>query len=458
MALRFPSTPRRASGGGAASTDEPRILPIEGDVDQALLLLAGGYGAVLASDGSDGRRDAAENVRAASGALAARVAAVLLGKPEPQAPGALRHAVDAYRELLASAFGERVFRTLPKSLRHVRESHLPLCSSALREQALEHHGSELLLARREGAMVAVTWPASVAQAHVWLLGALYERVEGWIEESGAPALEREASRWYFERWRSARPQRGDEFARGVREQEFSLADREIIMLGETAMEHAVANGLLGDAGPKQRRMAAALPGSRCGAWEVVGRSGAWTQLRHPLGGEPLRMAEHAPEIPYGAGDGLIGRLIPFGDGTWLRSPGAALMPGMPRGLARKMAEGFEQASHELPVAVMVEGMLQTAFGVRGLPRDVRPRASPDEAAKILRELREAMTAAGVAERVAREDAPPELADLPETEIYRYPVDEVLNDYVAALFPIAKKSRSMRETLRRREEARKRGGG
>jgi hypothetical protein len=207
------------------------MVPIDGETDAALLVLAGGYGAALARVGSPEQRAAAKEVRAASGALAAAVAGALVGQPGAQAPGALREATGAHRELLASAFGERVFRTFPKSLRHVRESHLLPCASALREKALEYHDCELLLGRREQAMVAATWPASVAQAHVWLLGALYERVEGWVEHSGPPALEREASRWYFERWRSAQPQRGDEFARGVREQEFSLAEREIITLG-----------------------------------------------------------------------------------------------------------------------------------------------------------------------------------------------------------------------------------
>jgi hypothetical protein len=170
------------------------------------------------------------------------------------------------------------------------------------------------------------------------------------------------------------------------------------------------------------------------------------------------VAEHAEEIPYGAGDVMIGRLIPFGDGTWLRSPGAVLLPGVGRDFVRKMTGDFERMSDALPWAVMLEAVLHTMMGVRGLPRAVRPRASPDEAAEILRVLREALTAAGAAERVAPEMAPPELGNLPDTEIYRYAVDEVLNDYVGALFTVAKKSRPLRETLRRRERARRPSGG
>lgn len=456
MALQLPRFLRRAS---AESTKyEPRIIPLGDDADEALLVLAGGYGAALARYGGYAHRAIAEEVRAASGALAAAVAAALVGEPGAQPPGALREAADAYRALLAGAYGEGVFRTFPKSLRHVRESHLLPCASAVREKALEYHDCELLLGRRENRVVAATWPASPAQAHVWLLGALYERVEGWIEDSGPLALEREASRWFFERWRSAQAQRGDDFARGVREQEFSLVERDIIMLGASAMEHVVAADLLDDAGPKQRRMAASLPGSRCGAWEVAHRSGAWVELRHPLGGAPLRVAEHAEEIPYGAGDVVMGRLIPFGDGTWLRSPGAVLLPGMPRGFAADFAGRIERMADEMPYQVVVEAALHAACGVRGLPRAVRPRASPNEAAEILRVLREALTAAGAAERVAPEEAPPELAGVPDTEIYRYAVDEVLNDYVGALLKVAKKSRPVREMLRRRERARKQGGG
>lgn len=301
---------------------EPRVVPIEGAVHDALLLLAGGYGATLAARADPPRQEEDERMRAASSALAGAAVAVLMNGSGPKAVDALGVATEAHRALLAETFGERVFRTIPKALRHVRESHLAPVGSVLREQALEYHDSELLLGQdRGGAMVAVMAPATAAQAHVWLLGTLYERVERWIDDTAVPALERAASRWYFERWRSARAQRGDEFARGVREQEFSLVERDLITLRASAVEHMVANRLLGEAGPKQRRMAAALPDSRCGAWEVAGRSGEWTELRHPLGGPVLRVAEHAPEHRYGAGDVMLGRLIPLDGHTWLRSPG-----------------------------------------------------------------------------------------------------------------------------------------
>jgi hypothetical protein len=440
--------------------DVPPVVLVEGDVHDALLLLAGGYGAVMAAMAQPGRQEQAEEVRAASTALASAAAAVLTGGPAAEAMDALQGATEAHRALLARVFGERVFRTMPRSLRHVRESHLAPAASALREQALENHDSELLLGEQRGVgMVALTGPVTAAQAHAWLLGAVYERVEGWIEDSGVPALEREASRWYFERWRSARVQRGDEFARVVREQEFSLVEREIVTLGTSAVEHVVAGGLLGDAGRKQRRVAAALPHSRCGVWEVMERSGEWTELRHPLGRHRFRVAEHAPEHPYGAGDVMLGRLIPLDDDTWLRSPGAAIIPGMPYGFAQSLAEGIEEGSEEMPFQVVLEAALHTAFGVRGLPREVRPRVNPDDAAEILRTLHEGLEAAGAAERLEAHDAPPEFASVPGTHVYRFTVDCVLNDYMGALCPISQKSRGYRETLRRRKhEAKERGRG
>jgi len=458
MQLRFPFLTPHVRPPEHAS--QPRVVPIEGEVHDALLLLAAGYGAAMAALADPRRREEGERVRAESGALAGAATAVLMEGSGVEAAGALRAAAEAHRALLNEMFGERVFRTIPKALRHVRQSHLMAMASALREQALEYHDSELLVGQdRGGAMVAFTAPATAAQAHVWLLGALYERVEGWIEESGAPALEREASRWLYERWRGARAVRGDEFARGVREQEFSLVEREIITLGASAVEHVRAERLLGDAGPKQRRMAAALPDSLCGVWEVAGRSAGWTELRHPLGGWPIRVADHAPELRYGAGDVMLGRLIPLDAETWLRSPGAAVIPGMGRGFARTLAEGLEQSSGALPDQVLVEAAIQTALGVRGLPREVRPRVNPDAAAEILRVLREALEAAGAAERVDPGDVPSDLPSMPDTEVYRFEVDIVLNDYIGALFPIARKSRAHREMLRRRErEARERGRG
>ncbi|HET7463288.1 MAG TPA: hypothetical protein VFJ82_18685 [Longimicrobium sp.] len=456
MQLRFPFAASRTRN--LEHAPEPRLVPIEGEVHDALLLLAAGYGAAMAALSAPRRQEEGERVRAESSALAGAAAAVLMEGSGPEAAAALRTASEAHRALLAEVFGERVFRTIPKALRHARQSHLMAVGSALREQALEYHDSELLLGQhRGGAMVAFTATATLAQAHVWLLGALYERVEGWIEGSGGPALEREASRWFFERWRPARAQPGDEFARGVREQEFSLVERELITLNASAVEHVAAQALLGDAGPKQRRMAAALPRSRCGVWEVTRRSDGWTELRHPLGGRLVRVADHAPELSYGAGDMMLGRLIPLDEGTWLRSPGAAVVPGLGRGFARTLAEGLEDGSGNLSDQVLVEAAIQTALGVRGLPREVRPRASPDAAAEILRDLREALEAVGAAERVAPGDVPPDLASIPDTECYRFSVDIVLNDYIGALFPIARKSRTYREMLRRRErEAKERG--
>lgn len=107
----------------------------------------------------------------------------------------------------------------------------------------------------------------------------------------------------------------------------------------------------------------------------------------------------------------------------------------------------------------MEAAIHTAFGVRGLPRDARPRVGPDEANEILRMLREGLEAAGAAEQVDARDVPPEFASLAGTAVVRYAVDQVLNDYLGALFPIAQKSRAYREMLRRRErEARERGQG
>ena len=60
---------------------------------------------------------------------------------------------------------------------------LGLTSGALREQALEHHDAEVLVATDgSGANLLYAAPVRVQQAYVWLLGPLYEKVEAWVRE------------------------------------------------------------------------------------------------------------------------------------------------------------------------------------------------------------------------------------------------------------------------------------
>jgi hypothetical protein len=307
--------------------------------------------------------------------------------------------------------------------------------------------------------VFVSMPVTQAQAHVWLMGAVYDRLERWVAASGAPALEREAARWWFSRWRPAQPARGDEFARVVREQEFSLVDRPLVTLGgNTVLEHMLQAGLLDDLPPKQRTVAEGLAESAAGVWEVVSRAGDRAVFRDPVEGDEFSIAEHG-EAEYGPGSIVLGRIVPFAGDTDLRSPGAAIVPASSArpGMALGFAEAVAKSGVDVPPPVAIEGMVQMVFGARGLPREVPLPVSPDQATVILRDLNVALRATGVAKEVDPAEAPERFRNAPDALVVGYEVDIVLADYLREMFPLSQKSRLYRQMTARRahdERARK----
>lgn len=401
-----------------------------------------------------------EAIVEARDALARVLAARLLGAPDAHTDGEVAAAADEIVEIVRPLLSEPVARRLPASLEKVGDALLGEAGYVLRVRSLEYHGSVLALARDGRQLVALNAPSTVAQTHVWLLQPLYERVEAWVAEDARTAREREASRWWFSRWRAPRPFRGDEFARGVREQEFSLVARPYACLGVSPLEYVVEDDLLGDAGPRERHVARCLAHSMVGAWRVEARNGDDVTLRHPLEGTRLRVREHAPVEQYGAGAVILGRLIPFGDGTWLRSPGALIVGGQEGpDFARRLAEGVEKGSEEMYPEAAAEGLLHMVAGVRGLPREVRPDASPDEAVELLKQLHQDFQDCGHAETVDPEtdsEARALAEKNPGTMLFRFSVDIVLGQYTSALFPLSQKSRAVRQAKKRIErDARKR---
>jgi hypothetical protein len=290
---------------------------------------------------------------------------------------------------------------------------------------------------------------------------VYERVERWVAASGAPGLEREAARWWFSRWRPAQPARGDEFARVVREQEFSLVERPLITLGDTTvLGHMLGAGLLDALPPRQRAVAEGLDGSATGVWEVASRAGEHGSFRDPLDGEMYPVVEHGG-AEYGAGSVAMGRLIPFAGDTFLRSPGMAIIPAFEvrPGMASAMAEGVERSSEEVTPSVAIEGLIQIMFGVRNLPRKVPLTSSPDQAVMILRDLNTARMEIGAAQPVDPADVPERFRGAENATVLGGMVDIVFAEYLQEMFPLSQKSKLYRQMASRRAEeakARKRG--
>ena len=332
---------------------------------------------------------------------------------------------------------------------------LGFATRALREQALDRHTAEMMVGtHQDGGHVLITHPVSLQQAHVWLLDALYEKAEAWMQADPLTAAERAASAWWFSRWRTDRPLAGDEFARGVREQEFSLVERPLVGEGLSPMRLLVEEELLGGVGPRQLHMARQLGSSVVGVWNVESRSGARTELASALDGQRYEVREHASEADnaYKKGFVLAGRLIPFGDGTWLRSPGAFLVSYGERSgqVARAMAEALEERRELMPPEPLLEATIHSLYGTRGLPRVVPPAGSPDQAAEAARTLTLLLRATGIARPVERSAS--RLPDLPGTEVLEYDVDVVLGEYMHALMQTSRTSRLVRDAKRRQEQA------
>ncbi|HEX2191095.1 MAG TPA: hypothetical protein VHG51_19460 [Longimicrobiaceae bacterium] len=325
---------------------------------------------------------------------------------------------------------------LPATLEDVPTEVLGEAGALLREAGLEEVELDVVLGMDpEHGLVLAGVPVTPAQAHVWLLEPLYERLETRVEGDDLLALERAAARWYFERWTPAGRQRDHEFARGVREQEFALVDRPFLGLNDlTALEWLEEDGDLEELPPKQQTMARGLIRSVVGVWEVRAREGEEATFASALDGATYRVCEHAPDTHYGAGAVVLGRLIPRGDGSWLRSPGALVVPETDPGQVEALARVPGPETGELPDALKVEVMVTRLTSSTKVPRRVRPAPGKKVAAEVLQTLPALLLGAGIAREIGVDELPPEVdrSQLPEGSFYDYEIDPVMAEWIGAL--------------------------
>jgi hypothetical protein len=432
----------------------PRTVPIRGELADAVHAIAA---TALFMDYASAVSVELEDVLAAGAeSLAHAVVLRALGRDAPPAE-ATRAMVAAQVELLRELAGDTGAR-VPATLADVPPVGLGGATATLRDAALEWADHEMLLGTHpEDGLVLIASPVTAAQAHVWTLGPMYERIERWVAGDDLRIMERRAAQWWFSRW--APPGRMEEhlFARGVREQEFALVDRPFLALDDrTAIEHLADTGELDGFPPKQRHLAEQLLESVVGVWEVVERHGADAVFRAPLDGKLYPVREHAPDERYDVGMLALGRLIPFGDGTWLRSPGAVFYPADSPRQARALAEALGPETGDLPDVAKVEMLISTlAAGARvRLPREVRPAASAADAGEILEEMQELMLEAGLTREVTRDELPPDVdrSALPaEGPFFIHDVDMVVADWLTELGKLVRKGQA-------RRERRQKGGG
>src|SRR5687767_10074550 len=137
------------------------------------------------------------------------------------------------------ALGELEALTKAVSIRMTaaqRRDALGDAAAIIREVGLDrdldcHLGSE-----PDGGGVIVSAPIPPATAHVWLLDRLFQRAEMFVLGDEVLTHERMAAAWYFSRWSvggRGLDREAMAFTRNVREQEWTLVERETMALGTT---------------------------------------------------------------------------------------------------------------------------------------------------------------------------------------------------------------------------------
>ncbi|MET0395192.1 MAG: hypothetical protein ABW277_00060 [Longimicrobiaceae bacterium] len=429
------------------SKKEPELVPVRGEIADVVHAIAAtaiirGHASPVPAEVEDTLAELAEN-------LAHAVVLYALGRVA--APAAVTRKMAAAQVELLRELAGQVGVPLPATLADVPTEVLGEATALLRDAALEYAEHEMLLATHpEDGLVLFVSPVTAAQAYVRTLGPMYERIEKWVAGDALRIMERAAAQWWFSRW--APPGRMEEhlFARGVREQEFALVDRPFLALDDrTAIEHLADTEALDGFPPKQRHMAMQLLESEVGVWEVLERNGDESVFRAPLDGKLYRVREHASDTHYGPGALALGRLIPFGDESWLRSPGTVFFAADSPGQARALAEALGPETGPLPDVAKIEMLISTmaAGGKPKFPRDVRPASSATEAEEILEDMRELMRETGLTREVTRDELPPDVdrSRLPdEGRFYIHTVDFVVADWLKELEKLVRKGQARRE--------------
>jgi hypothetical protein len=373
--------------------------------------------------------------------LASKLVARAYGAPGAPTDAELRAAAVEASET-ASAIGDEQGFEVSESLDEIPEELMVFAEEVLREAALEYHTHDAYLALQGDTddVLLVVVPLSVAAAHVGLLANLFNRMEAAIAENPLAVLERGASAWWFERWRPAKPIEGDGFAAGVREQEWSFIERPTL-----ALDTPFIDGLLGDEEmaadipPRQRHMARQLLESVLGIWQVRERTGDDAMYISAVDGTEHPVKEHAPVEEYGTGAVVIGRLIPFGDGTWLRSPGAVTTPAPRPEWTRTLTEGMKRASElDLAPAIVLEAALTHTMTGERVPRSVPPARSASEARQLLKEMVPIFLEAGLATPTDGSDLPPDVRASATGPLVTTELDDVVGEWMQALSQMARK--------------------
>ena len=319
---------------------------------------------------------------------------VLKMQDSPSAEEVLRLA-DALRDTTDSVLktmGLEPWQLSPQE----RKMALEDAGELFREIGLEHHDMDLMLATHPDVGEGIAaHPVHPFSAHIWLEGRIFQRLETFLFTDPLLGLERLASSWWFSTLSASRFDAGD-FTQTVREQEWSLLDRDSLVLGAPVLDAFLNSGFSDSLPPRQQRLAAALQDSFVSGFVVVERDGTSAVFEEIVRGRRIEVYEHGADTVYEVGWIGLGRVCAFDGPVHLRSPGMAFLSGRP-GLAETVKEELQRGRRALPAAVRVEAILSMVLGEKELPRPLAPAASRREAKRLLGELTDALEDAGLAE-------------------------------------------------------------
>jgi hypothetical protein len=244
----------------------------------------------------------------------------------------------------------------------------------------------------DGVHELVAFAVSPETAHVELLEFLIDRAEAVaLETDPLLATERDASAWEFSRW-SVSPPPGRhpadaDFARHVREQEYSLADRSTMALGTSVIGGFAEDDVFSGLYPGQRRMAEALVASFVDIFECIAVTGNRATLRSLRSDRTYVVHEHLEPVEYKVGWVAAGRLIPFEGDLYLRSPGMVFARADALDAARSAADLVDTLEDALPPALALEAFISSVMLGVEVPRVMKPMRSRADAREQLDSLR-----------------------------------------------------------------------
>ena len=344
---------------------------------------------------------------------------------------------EALSELMQLMAGERVRLNAAR-----RDVALDDAAPLFREIGLERHDLEChVQLAPDGGDVFVSTPIPRPTAYVSLLQRLFERAELFVLGDEFSAAERDASAWYFARWNaiaaanSPMDREAAEFASSWREQEWSLVTRDTILDEDTVLVSLMNEPEFADVPPRQQQLANALQRSVVDAFEITAIDGSLMSARSCRDATEYRVHEHNPEATPLTGMVLLGRLIPFEDELWLRSPGAVMMLPADQSQIAAVGEALADAAERMPTPIAVEALIANAVYGATVPVEIKPVSSAKAARELFDEMVADLVELDLVVRTPAIDAPPELARLatsPDHEVVRFAVDDVMGEWLSAL--------------------------